>query len=420
MIRANPDLTLNPTRLESILHNLKIQIKSKKEWYFREKYVDNGPRDPHYIIDIIENIPNKGDDLLDEPLFNTQKPEYKIKHLTRSGSEKKYPYWVKVNNQLLSKRVDRFRKMYFEDYLQPPGYKGDDKKMKTPHDCMEKRRFLYRISLQNKKNVGIGSKMFAELSGGAIKGTLYTGQNSPANDVEIELKSLNGTWKTKSLANGFFCFSRVPAGKMSLSISSNDCHIKNQSFEPFGRIRGTIRGTEPKDEIRFVAPDKEIFRGHPNEQGSFEYYPMPALSYTLQVPGYTFSVSFHFEKDNSVLGGILKHISGRSMKNQEVLLKQGTSLIAKKNTGEMSEFRFDNLKAGTYSLEIPGFIIKEKKLSPSSISGKIKGLTQPITLKLICKDAVIAETKTTESFSFENLIPGKYAVSTSDCNLERK
>ena len=358
MIRSRPDPSLSLAALESQIQGYRREVAAARSWYFREKYIDRGPGDPFYILEFRESVQEPGDDILDEELFQTRKPGFRFVSMTRSKSGSGYAYWQQIDSDRLLKRLDSFLTMFREDYLQPPGAKADRNDPRSTHEIFRNKRFLFEIRSPRKSITGVGPKKYAGQGIGAIRGKLTDETGAPLVGAIVDLVVGQQTISRRTAAEGVFWFTRVPPGKYTLRVRDKSCQVRVVAYEYFGNVRGQI--TDPAGsplenmEIKLIAPDAEEFAGWSDVSGNFVTGPLPALSYILRIPGHPFTVERTTYVNDAVIGGVLLTRGGDPLGGQAVVLKQSGTEVRRMITDPRGDFRFADLPAGRYQIEIPG------------------------------------------------------------------
>lgn len=425
MITGRPDLLLNLPRLEREIQAFRQEVNARNQWFSREKYVDRGPMDPFYILLFTRQVEDRGDDLKEEPLFATRKAALSVKHMTRLPGEKNNDrfYWKPIKKEELIARLDRFMTMYREDYLQPPGCRGDLHNPKQQHEKFKERRFLYRIGCGKKELIGIGSKMFAGSPLlGAVHGKVTDESGAPLVGVTVELVSTAGNISRKTQKDGFFWFSRVQPGNYRVRVKDRVCVVQIIEYEEFGNVRGWIADQEGKPivgaEVQLYAPDREVFSAWSNASGKFTTGPLPAFPYILSIPGFLFTHQVTVVSD-AIIGGILHDEQGKVLAGKTLVLKKDGKEVVQTTTDPKGNFIFTELLGGRYQIELPGCKLYSKEIIGGSIKGKAGDASVPMKVELIAKEKVVAEERNTAQydFLFDNVVPGFYRVRTMEKNI---
>lgn len=414
MIRNQPDPSLGLATLESHLQGYRREVAAAQTWYFRERYIDRGSRDPFYILEIRSAVQDLGDDTLDEELFQTRTPALRFVAMTRLKSGSGYAYWQQIDRDRLIGRLDHFLTMFREDYLQPPGTKADWNDLRSAHEIFRNKRFLFEIRSPRKRITGVGPKQYAGLGIGAIRGKLTDETGAPVVGAIVELVALHQTISRKTAAGGIFWFSKVPPGKYVLRVRDKGCQARVVAEEYFGNVRGWL--TDPSGsplentEIRLIAPDAEEFAGWTNASGKFVTGPVPAFSYTLRIPGHLFTLERTVYLEDAVIGGVLQTQTGDPIGGWEVVLKQSGTEEKRMLTDSRGEFCFANLPAGRYQLAVPGQKIYLREIPGGTVRGTLRGASVPVKVELIAEGGSTLTEKTArdQTFSFDNVVPGKY------------
>lgn len=289
MITGKPDLLLNLPRLEREIQAFRREVSAGNQWYIREKYVDRGPLDPFYILQFTNRVEERGDDLMGEPLYASRSAALTVKRLTRLPEGTDRSYWRAIARDDLIGRLDRFMTMYREDFLQPPGFRGDLHNPNQQHQRFREKRFLYRVCSPNKEIIGVGSQKFANMEDfSAIRGIVRDDNGIPLAEATVELVTNTATFQRVTGEEGEFWFSRISPGRYTLRVSGRDAHIAI-SKENFGNVQGTLfvgnRTILPGESISLLAPDEETFETVSNNTGK---YGMPKLisgTYKVKVRG---------------------------------------------------------------------------------------------------------------------------------------
>lgn len=423
MITSRPDLLLNLPRLEREIQAFRSQIQANQQWYIREKYVDRAQMDPFYILLFTHQLEDRGDDLMGEPLFTTRSTALTVKRLTRLPEGTDRSYWRPINRDELIARLDRFMTMYREDFLQPPGFRGDLHNPRQEHQRFREKRFLYRVGSRQREFIGIGSKMFAGSPLlGAIRGKVTDESGAPLVGVTVEVVSTGGTVSRQTMDEGLFWFSRVQPGNYRVRVKDRACVVQVIEYEEFGNVKGWIADQEGRPivgaEVQLYAPDREVFSGWSNASGKFTTGPLPAFPYILSIPGFLFTHQVTVVSD-AIIGGILHDEQGAPLAGRALILKKDGSEVAQTTTDARGNFLFSELLGGRYQVELPGCRLYAKEIVGGTIKGKISDASAPMKLELIAKGEVLTEERTTAryNFLFENVVPGTYRVRTLERNL---
>jgi hypothetical protein len=418
MITRNPDPLLNPARLQGEIQAFRREIETREQWFIREKYVDRCQLDPYYIILFTHQVEDRGDDLMQEPLFNSRYSALTVKHITRQPAAGDRQYWKPINKTELTARLDRFMTMYLEDYLQPPGYRGDLHNPNQQHEKFREKRFVYRIGGGRKELIGIGSKMFAGSPMlGAVRGKVMDESGAPLVGVTVELVAAAGNITRQSREGGIVWFSRVQPGTYHLRVRDRTCTVRIIEYEEFGNVKGWIADNEGRPvvgaEVKLYAPDNEIFSGRSNASGKFTTGPLPAFPYIMDIPGFLFTHHVTIVSD-AIIGGILHDQQGNPLPGKTLVLKKDGSEVAQTVTDAKGNFIFIELLGGKYQIELPGSRLYAKEIVGGAVKGKISDATVPMKIELIAKEKAILEERTTAqyNFLFDNVVPGTYRVKT--------
>lgn len=431
MITQAPDKSLDAYRLDYEIEACISNLQKQKDWFLREKYVDRGCiYDPFYIIDIRDEVEDQGDTTWDEPLYYINS-YCSMKQVTNESASKGYPYWQKIDKYKLEKRLTRFLKLYSENCLQAPGYKVDHSGNKKEHEKFYKKRFLYELRQPSKSIVGVGPSIYAGgFASGALCGQVTDKTGAPLAGVMVELVSKEQRLNRETINGGLFWFSRVPEGKYSIRVIDRSCEIHILKTEEFGNIKGwvTDQNVYPveRTELKFLAPDGEVFKTRSDTSGKFETGILPAFPvsdtllskypYIMQIPDFMFSVTKSVVVKDAIIGGILRGNDAVSIANETVLLKQGGIQVAETKTDGHGNFRFFELEGGKYELEVPGQKIYLSQSSPGRVEGKEPaGIVNETRIELVVEGKVVATERLSmdKEFSFEDVAPGRYNVRTT-------
>lgn len=418
MITGQADPTLDPARLERAVAGFRREVAAAPRWFFREKYVDRGPLDPFYILDYRAEaeVEDAGDDLMGEPLFATRSRALAVKRITRQRSGKEDGYWQPIAGADLVGRLERFMTMYREDYLQPPGARGDLLSPDQQHPRFEGKRFLFRIGAEGRKLLGVGPKMFAGLAlAGALRGQVTDEGGTPLVGVTVELITETETLSRETRSGGLFWFSRVPPGRYRVRVRDRASVVQVIEEEEFGNVRGWLADPDgrPVDgtEVQLHAPDGEVFSGWSNASGKLTVGLVPAFKYRLQIPDFLFTTQVSVVSD-AVIGGTICDEQGVVLAGETILLKRDGNGVAQALTDDQGNFRFDGLAAGSYQLELPGRQLHSKTGLGGTIEGTVTDTTEPVAVELVAEGDVAAEERATEDgkFWFQSVVPGRYQV----------
>jgi len=422
---------MNISQLEQEICTFRKEIESnlKNSWWIREKYIDLGRNNnPIFSIDFTDNVKEPGDDLLDEPLFNSAHPHLKIKLMTRLKYGAGRSYWLMIKKDELITRLDRFLSMYRENYIQPPGNRSITKGIIRPHPRIEGRCFNYQITSPGHKIVGIAPKKCVETLG-AISGRVLDKSENPLSGVKVELRLEKTVNEKKDAfiihrttnAKGQFWFSKIPLGdniKGFLKIKEKQIKINMLKLEPFGKIRGKLLDNKMNPRvlnIKFCSPDGEIFKSQTDNYGQFKTASLPAFPYKTYIQGFGIRVNMIYSGDSHI-SGVIKDKVGKPIKNSQIILKSDGNVIDKKMTGSSGHFIFENLWSGVYTIEIPENRISLK--GSGKIQGNIKDVNNaPIESQIIhlirTSDKKIIDIDRTDksgNFKFFELEPGSYII----------
>lgn len=416
MIRSRPDPSLTLAALESRLQDYRREVASAGTWYFREKYIDRGPRDPFYILELRGSVEDPGDDTFDEELFQTRTPALRFVSMTRSRSASDYAYWQRIDPGRLIARLDNFLAMFRGDYLQPPGTKADRGDSRSSHEILRGRRFLFEIRSPRQTITGVGPKKYAGLGLGAIRGKLIDETGAPLVGAVVELVAGQQTVSRRTEAGGLFWFSRVPPGRYVLRVRGRQsAQVRIVAEEYFGNVRGwlTDASGNPLEnaEVRLIAPDAEEFAGWSNASGRFVTGPLPAFPYVLRIPGHLITVERTVYVNDAILGGVLRAQAGDPLGGQTVVLKQNGTEVKRTTTDLRGDFCFAELPAGRYQIEVPGQKVSFREIPGGTVQGTLQDAA-PVKVELIAQDGSVLTEKTTRdrAFSFDNVVPGRYRL----------
>lgn len=418
MITGQADPTLDPVRLERTVAGFRREVAAAPRWLFREKYVDRGPLDPFYILDYRaeSELADAGDDLMGEPLFATALPGVTVKRMTREPEADSGGYWRPIEAGDLTYRLDRFLTMYREDYLQPPGYRGDLHDPSYQHPRFEKRKFVYRVGPSDSAVVGVGSRMFAGQGlFGAICGQLMDEVGQPLEGVEVVLATGTETLRRTSAAKGRFWFSRVAPGRVSLGVPGRNAGTQTRQTEEFGAARGWVATSDgrPLDgiEVTFEAPDAVIFRAASDASGEFNLGSLPAFSWISRVPDRVLRARICVVS-GGVIGGVVRDEQGRALSGRTVVLVKDGVEVTQVVSEEDGTFRLEGLVAGDYRLKVPGRTVAVREAGGGTIRGTVAGAVVPGFLELLSNEARVAVARISEAgrFDLDPLVPGRYLL----------
>lgn len=359
MIRSRPDRSLTLAALESRLQDYRREVAATGTWYFREKYIDRGPSDPFYILDFRSSVEDPGDDTLDEELFRTRAPALRVVSMTRSRSASDYAYWQRIDPGRLIARLDNFLSMFRGDYLQPPGTRADRGDSRSSHEILRGRRFLFEIRSPRQTITGVGPKMYAGQGLGAVRGSLTDETGAPLAGAVVEIVAGQQRISRTTDSEGLFWFSRVPPGRYALRVRDRQsAQVRIVAEEYFGNVRGWLTdgpGNPLENaEVKLIAPDAEEFAGWSDASGRFVTGPLPAFSYLLRIPGRLCTLERTEYLNDASVGGVLLSQAGDPLGGQVVVLKQAGVEVKRTDTDPLGNFRFAELPAGRYQLEVPG------------------------------------------------------------------
>jgi hypothetical protein len=438
MIRNEPDPTIDLHKLEQEIQSYRDEITLSNQWYLREAYYDfGGVTDPHYCIIFCNNVDDPGDIVMDAPLLATNRQELGYVNLTCFTIANNREYWQPVGPELLIQRLERFLTMNRENYLQPPGGTGDLYGASNPHPQFRGMRFLYQLGSPSRCITGTGPAMFAGTgSCGALRGQLLGDNQSPLQGVTVELvlqqeNNNNPTLLTRETGeNGLFWFSRVPAGTYNLRVHGEErvygIRVLKDEPEPFGIVEGRLYHQQGHPlvgvSLHLQAPDGEVFPVLSGSDGRFRSASLPAFPYTLRIPGFLFTAAVSVVCDAVIGGTLVRENNGGVLPGKTVVLNQGGSEVSRTDTDSYGNFRFDHLCGGRYSVEVPGYRLYARSVTPGSIEGTITGVTEPVTIELLVREEVAASTSsmTGGAFRFDNLTPGGYHLRSPGLLLKKE
>jgi hypothetical protein len=321
-------------------------------------------------------------------------------------------------------RLERFRQMCGDNYLQPPGTFGDLHNPRNQHPKFEDRRFIYQLKSPLRQITGIGPAMFAGTGPwGALRGRLLDVRQAPLKGVTVELtleQGENAAPLTRETGeNGLFWFSRVPAGTYNLRVHGQErvygIRVLKDDPEPFGIVEGRLYHQEGHPlvgvSLNLQAPDGEVFPVLSGSDGRFRSNALPAFPYTLSIPGFLFTAQVSVVGD-AVLGGTLVKQNGPVLAGKQIVLKREGVEVGVETTDEHGNFRFHHLDGGRYTIEVPGYRLYARTVSPGRIEGTITGVPGPVTVELLAREEVVASARSRAdgSYRFEDLVPGTYRL----------
>lgn len=416
MLSGKPDPSLGLAQLEREINTYRQELNSSPRWHFRENYIDRGVLDPFYTIEFNSQLEDAGDDLYHAPLFTTPYPYLRGVCLTREQPANEPTYWKKIARDKLVQRLERFLKMFREDYLQPPGAKGDLYSPQHQHELFKEKRFLFEIRSPRRSIIGVGPKMYAGLGIGAIRGQVTGDNNQPLANAIVELVAGEKTIARITNQGGLFWFSRVPPGKHRIRVRARSCIVQVIEETYFGNVKGWLADQDGNPvenyEVQLIAPDAEVFTGFSNASGKFTTGPLPAFPYILRIPDHLFSLEKSIYVHDAIIGGVLKAQDGTAFPNQKIVLKKGDKTVKEIQSDSKGRFLFEGLAGGRYRIQVPGQQIYVREISGGSVAGRSTGATGKTELFLVATDSTIGIERTNRSgeFSFDNVVPGKYRV----------
>lgn len=417
MLSGKPDPSLNLDRLEREIRAYHREIKTADQWYYRESYIDRGILDPYYMIEFHSEVDDLGDDLYNIPLYQTKRQGFSGICVTRQQPAKEQTYWKQTKNDALIHRLERFMKMFREDYLQPSGAKGDLYSPQNQHDIFEEKRFLYEIRSPRRGIIGVGPKMYAGLGIGAICGQVTDENNQPLADAIVELIEGEKTSARRTDKQGMFWFAKVLPGKHRICVRSRNCKVRIIDEEYFGNVKGWLAdqdGNPIEDaDIYLIAPDAEEFPAITDASGKFTTGPLPAFPYIMRIPAHLFAVEKSIYVNDAMLGGVLKAQDGSILAKQTVILKQQQSTVKETLTDEEGRFLFDGLTAGRYLIEVAGQTIFTRRAPAGIVEGRAEKFKQPAELWLIAEERTIAKERLSREggFYLSDVPPSRYRLS---------
>ncbi len=359
LISLIPDTSLTPSRLEQIVSSFIADVSGRSEWLFRERYIDRGSHDPYYTMEFHESVEERGDDLMDEELFETGVPSIRMLRFTRELTGDDWSYWRKISGEGLIDRLENFLDMYRNNYLQPPGVKGDRiKSGGIRHDRLPEHKFVYSITSPSRRIIGTGPAMFAGQGEGALAGRVYGDNSLPLAHVTVQLISREKRHERISDGQGRFWFSRVPPGHYVFRVPGHKAKVNLVKEENFGNASGWLHESDhipvPNTPVNLIAPDNETFPAHTNRSGKFSTGPLPAFPYILRIPDHLFTLERSVEMKNGVLGGYTRSDRGAPLPGVHLVLKQGDTIVGETDSDQKGQFLFPALVGGRYQLEVPG------------------------------------------------------------------
>jgi hypothetical protein len=333
MISGTPDKTLGLERLENEIHSFRREVSRGATWFFRERYIDRCRLDPFYILEFKDTAGERGDDTWNEELFQTRYRHLRAVCMTRERTGTDTSYWREIPKNSLIQRLDNFLKMFREDYLQPPGFRGDIFRPENKHDIFNQKKFLFEIRSPRKSIIGVGPKMYAGLGIGAIRGQVTDENGKSIAGAIVELITAKEKKVRKTNADGLFWFSKIPPGKYIVRVSENRCKVQVIREEYFGNAKGWIADQDGRPiedtEVQLISPDAEIFTGFSNNSGRFMAGPLPPFPYILRIPDHLFSLTKYVYVSDAVIGGVLKSQDGRPVAGYSIFRNRTTRFSGK-------------------------------------------------------------------------------------------
>ncbi|MEQ9403959.1 MAG: hypothetical protein RIM99_10255 [Cyclobacteriaceae bacterium] len=415
MITKLADKTLNLARLNESIDEKQSKLIDSQVYYMREKYVDRGGQsNPYYIIRCHERVPSRYEDLRHEDLYQSKNPGISYKHICRADPFQENEYWKKVTGIFIKERLENFKKMVLENYLQPPGTRHGSYGRNEAHQKFEAKPFEFEISSPWSSIIGLCPLYEGGIADfGAIEGVLKNFTQDELNQLELIITNQKGDILKRSFSSeGRFWFAKLPPGNYRLEIKEHLLSLE-KGTKPFGWIKGrSVNDLGDYPTVRLEAPDKTIFNLRTDSMGNYQGH-LPPFTYTVGIPGHWFKSKIRVE-GNTIISGILMNDAREGMYNAKVILKQKSVEIATTETNKDGSFRFELSTPGKYILEAPGYGLFAKKVAPASIRGKLNSGEQTI-IELIAREEVISTTITSNSgsFSFDGLTAGKYTVKTN-------
>lgn len=423
MLKQQPDTNVTTWELENTIQIIKRELIKSPSWQYREEYIDRGILDPYYILKIRKPEHDKLDDTGNQSLFKTKTSG--LSYVCRT-SDSRTSYWLDIKNSHLIKHLENFKHLYDVNKLQPPGKWGDLGNPDKDHKVFPERRFIYEIISPFKTLVGIGPNMYAT-GPGAVCGTVFNKNGQPLDGVVVEISNDKETLTRETRNGGLFWFSKVQSGKYQLKVKKHTCIVQVIRHDEFGNIKGWLTDENgfPVEyaDIRFLAPDGEIFMAATDDTGKFSTGPLPAYPvtssplanypYIMQIPEFLFSISKSITVKDAIISGVLKDNNGNVITNTQVVLKQAGETLFETKTDAFGNFRFFNLLGGSYNVEVPGQKIFLSHGAPGRIEGKEdKGMVNETRIQLVAEGYIVATERLNRSkeFAFEHIAPGKYSV----------
>jgi hypothetical protein len=417
MLRGSPDPSLDLPLLEGHLQELRREAAQASTWYCRERYIDRGALEPFYILEFRSAPEDRGDDTLDEELFQTARPGLRFVSMTRAKSGSGHAYWQELGRNELIERLDRFLIMFREDYLQPPGARGELHAPRLKHELFPERRFLFELRSPNKRITGVGPKKYAGQGIGAIRGRVLDETGVPLAGALVELLIGPTTLCRETDAGGIFWFSRVPPGKRSLRVRGRQgCQLRITAEESFGNVQGWLLdpdgGPVEHTEVKLIAPDAEEFPAWANASGRFVTGPLPAFPYILRVPEHLLTVQTTLSLSDAALGGVLRTQSGMALPGQTVVLKQNGAEVTRSTTDEQGRFFFHGRQAGRYQLELPGQRFFLRQIPGEAVCGTLPDAASSTKVELLVNEVPLRTERTTRAgdYDFDDVVPGRHRV----------
>lgn len=431
MIDSLPDRTLTMERVEAEIHRYRREAARQESWFFRERYIDRCRLDPFYILEFRSQVEDRGDDLFNEELLQTRYQHLRAVCMTRErGAQGGYSYWRPINKAGLLQRLENFLTMFREDYLQPPGQKGDLYSPNLQHEIFREKRFLYEIRSPRRQMVGVGPKKYAGLGIGAIRGqvTNESGEAMAGAIVELILAASPSfaqsappgggdatTIARRCDASGLFWFSKVPPGSHRIRVRGQArCMVTVTSQEWFGNVKGWItdgEGNPVEDaDLNLIAPDAEVFPAFSNASGKFTTGPLPAFPYILRIPDHLFQVRQSVYVSDAVIGGVLRAGDGALLAGRRVVLKRSDTPVGEFHTDNEGRFLFHGLLAGRYTIEVQGERIFARQTRGETIEGVAANRERMSEIELIAGGETIYTERTAldHSYRFGNVAPWGY------------
>jgi hypothetical protein len=421
-----PDLSVTPEEFARRMRGFCAEAQTQEEWLFRETYVDRCFLEPYYILEFRSRESEPGDDLYDQELFGTDKPYLSFICLTREAKTPGGTYWKEISRSALLSRLDNFTTMYMGDYLQPAGYRGDLHRPRERHEIFNEKRFIYKIQSPRDRVVSIGSRMYAGFRAGAVCGTVFDENAVGLDGIKVELLVKDKSLTRQTSHGGLFWFSRIPVGPSKIRIKERSCVVRVIRYDEFGSLKGWLADQNGNPifnaEVRFKAPDEEIFSAFTDVSGKFATGPLPAYPaqsallerypYVMSIPDFLFTVLKDIKVDDAEVGGTLKNTTGEALAGKTIILKKEGQEVARTSAGTNGAFLFTGLRGGRHQLEVPGSRIYAAPMSGGAIEGRAPDSAAPLVLEIFVSDRVVRTERSDGEgqFNFSNVAPGTYEL----------